>query len=168
MPPRSKYARPIANRVFTNRERPIAAFDAARADLRADAHRVLTFYGIGGQGKTALCRHLMRRLQAEDPLRHLWGLLDLDIADHRDPARGLLELRRGLHASGAIATPIFDLAIATYWSRAYATEDLDRALKDVLGDNRDLISAVADAAPGWAALAVQDAGVPGLGSWCAG
>ena len=163
MPPRSKYDRPVANRVFTNREGPIAAFDAARAGLPADRHRLLTYYGIGGQGKTALCKHLIARLAAESPPRHLWGLLDLDIADHRDPARGLLEIRKGLHASGAIRTPVFDLAIATYWSSAYATEDIDRALKDVLRDNRDLISAVADAAPGWAALAVQDAGVPGLG-----
>ena len=104
-----------------------------------------------------------RTARGRVPPRHLWGLLDLDIADHRDPARGLLEIRKGLHASGAIRTPVFDLAIATYWSSAYATEDIDRALKDVLRDNRDLISAVADAAPGWAALAVQDAGVPGLG-----
>ena len=70
MPPRSKYDRPVANRVFTNREGPIAAFDAARARLPADRHRVLTYYGLGGQGKTTLRKHLIARLAAESPHRH--------------------------------------------------------------------------------------------------
>ncbi len=52
--PRSRFAdRPTANRVFTNRDRPIAYFDAARANLPADEHRILGFHGVGGQGKTA-------------------------------------------------------------------------------------------------------------------
>ena len=73
MPPRSKYARLVANRVFTNRERPIAWFNAARDQLPLDQHRILTFYGIGGQGKTALCRKLREILAGEDPRLALWG-----------------------------------------------------------------------------------------------
>ncbi|GEM_PF-3116786 len=53
--PRSKFARPVANRVFTNRERPIALFNAVRAYPSPNRHHILSFYSIGGQGKTALC-----------------------------------------------------------------------------------------------------------------
>ena len=49
----SKFDRPKANRVFTNRERPIALFNAARVKPSLDNHHILGFYGIGGQGKTA-------------------------------------------------------------------------------------------------------------------
>ncbi|WP_157817931.1 hypothetical protein [Candidatus Thiodictyon syntrophicum] len=56
MSPRSRCARPAANRIFTNREGPIARFEAARADLPPDRHRILSFHGVGGTGKTAPLR----------------------------------------------------------------------------------------------------------------
>ncbi len=68
--------RPRANRVFTNRDRPIAHFDRAHAALAADKHRILGFYGVGGQGKTALRRHLMQRLGTAGDPGHRFGVLD--------------------------------------------------------------------------------------------
>jgi hypothetical protein len=50
--PHSRFARPSANRIFTNRERPIVLFDEARADLPPGRHRLLGCHGVGGQGKT--------------------------------------------------------------------------------------------------------------------
>ncbi|WP_058553954.1 tetratricopeptide repeat protein [Thiohalocapsa sp. ML1] len=132
-----------ANRVFTDRDAPKAQFDQARAELPPDQHRLLVFYGVGGQGKTALRRELMRRLAAEQPRRHRFGAVDFYVKDFRDPPRGLLELRRRLGASGKIRTPVFDVAIARYWERAYPGEDVTRALDDLFSDGDGILSELA-------------------------
>ncbi|AUB79742.1 hypothetical protein [Candidatus Thiodictyon syntrophicum] len=147
--PRSRYARPVANRIFTNRERPIAAFEAARTDLAHDRHYLLCFYGVGGTGKSALCRWLRAILAAQDPRRQVWGDLDLAVEPLREPARGLLELRRSLCKSGRCAFTVFDVALLTYWGLAYPTEDLNRAFNDLLTDQEGLLGSIADNAPGW-------------------
>jgi hypothetical protein len=135
--------RPKANRVFTDRDAPKAQFDQARADLPPDQHRLLVFYGVGGQGKTALRRELMRRLAAEQPRRHRFGAIDFHVETFRDPPRGLLELRRRLGASGKIRMAVFDVAIARYWERAYPGEDVTRALGDLFSDGDGILSELA-------------------------
>ncbi|WP_026199341.1 hypothetical protein [Lamprocystis purpurea] len=140
--------RPRANRVFTNRDRPIAAFDRAHTTLAADEHRILGFYGVGGQGKTALRRHLMQRLGTAGDPGHRFGVLDFHVESCREPARGLLALRRSLRDSGALRCDTFDVAIARFWARAYPGEDVTRALGDLLGG-------LLDGAPDWLDL-VED------------
>ena len=155
--------RPVANRIFTNRERPIALFDAARADLPPDRHRLLVFYGVGGQGKTALCRHLRRRLADENQHGRRWGHLDLTEPQWHEPARGLLQLRLSLRASGSIRCTLFDVAIARYWERAYPTEDIELAFKDLLGDHEGILGAIADNTRDWLDLAEELPAGLGLG-----
>jgi hypothetical protein len=155
MPPRSKYARPAANRVFTNRERPIGLFNAARADVEPGRHRILSFYGVGGQGKSALCRKFREILAAEEPHQNLWGHLDFEEVQFRDPARGLLQLRKSLRASGRIKFTAFDVAIAVYWEKAYPAEDVSKALKDLFDDSESPLSTLADNAPDWLELGEQ-------------
>uniref|UniRef100_UPI0025F1FAB2 tetratricopeptide repeat protein n=1 Tax=uncultured Thiodictyon sp. TaxID=1846217 RepID=UPI0025F1FAB2 len=144
MSPRSRYARPAANRIFTNREGPIARFAAARADLPPDRHRILGFHGVGGTGKTALCRKLRETLRDEEPRRQVWGHLDFAVESLREPARGLLQLRRSLAESGPIRFSVFDVAILTYWGRAYPGEDPARAFADIFGEQEGLLSGLAD------------------------
>jgi len=165
MSPRSRYARPTANRVFTNREGPIASFEAARADLSPDRHRILGFHGVGGTGKTALCRKLRETLRDEDPRRQVWGHLDFAVESLREPARGLLQLRRSLAESGPIRFSVFDVAILTYWGRAYPGEDPSRAFKDLLGEHEGLLGGLTDKG-----LSVLDqtqalSGLSGLAFW---
>jgi hypothetical protein len=116
MPPRSKYARPVANRVFTNRERPIALFNSARS--APDRHHLLGFYGIGGQGKTALGKKLRQILADESPQLAVWGQLNFEEIPFRETARGLLQLRNTLRESGRIRFTAFDVAIAALPGRA--------------------------------------------------
>jgi len=163
MPPRSKYARPSANRVFTNRERPIALFNAARVQPAADQCHILVFYGIGGQGKTALCKKLRAILADDNPHRAVWGHLNLEEIPLREPARGLLQLRKTLRESGRIAFTAFDVAIATYWEKAYPTEDVGKALKDILNDSESVLGSIADNAPSWLELAKDLPAGLGLG-----
>lgn len=82
MPQPSKYQmsykRPKAEDVFTDREKPFALFEAARNAIEPGRPKLLTFYGIGGQGKSALCDALIRHLGKEDPRRAAFGLLRID------------------------------------------------------------------------------------------
>ena len=153
MPPRSKYARPVANRVFTNREQPIALFNSARSALAPHRHHLLGFYGIGGQGKTALCKKLRQILADESPQLAVWGHLNFEEIPFRETARGLLQLRKTLRESGPIRFTAFDVAIATYWEKAYPTEDLSMALKDIIGDHEGVLGSIADNAPDWLDIA---------------
>jgi tetratricopeptide (TPR) repeat protein len=163
MPPRSKFDRPAANREFVNRDRPIALFHAARADCMPGRHRILSFHGIGGQGKTALCRKLRQILAEEDPRRAVWGHLDLEEVPFREPARGLLQLRKTLRDSGRIKFTAFDVAIAAYWEKAYPTEGVGKALKDILADSEGVLGSIADNAPAWLDLAQELPAGLGLG-----
>jgi tetratricopeptide (TPR) repeat protein len=137
--PRSRFDRPAANRKFTNREPAIEAFHQARKNLPVDCHRILVFHGVGGQGKTALRRYLRDQLTANQLNNHRFGILDFHVEDYRNAARGLLQLRRSLHTSGSISTPIFDVAITIYWKLAYPGENLTHALGDLLEDSDGII-----------------------------
>lgn len=163
--PSSQYDRPEANRVFTNREKPIALFNAARTKLAPGQHHILTFYGVGGQGKTELRKKLAQILTDEDPRQAVWGVLDLDVFNRAE--RGLLELRKTLrrngHAGSHVHFTAFDIAIAVYWEKAHPTEDIRRVLKDLLEDNEGVLSAIADNAPAWLEMAESLPAGLGLG-----
>jgi len=151
---------PSALDLFTDREQPQALFEQARAGLAADKHHILMFYGVGGQGKSLLCEKLRANLQAEQPRKAAWGWLNLEQADCREPAHGLLQLRKSF--GGGVKFPAFDHAIATYWEKAYPAEDIEAALQGIIGQHEDSLSAVAENAPGWLGEAVEG-GVIGLG-----
>ena len=148
--------------LFTNREQPQQLFEEARAGLALDQYRILVFYGVGGQGKTLLCEKLRLNLQHEQPHRAVWGLLDLYPVDFREAAHGLLQLRKSLGESGRIKFTAFDYAIATYWEKAYPTEDIEVALQGIIAQNEDTLTSVAENAPGWLGETVEG-GVIGIG-----
>ena len=148
--------------LFTNREQPQQLFEEARAGLAPDQYRILVFYGVGGQGKTLLCEKLRLNLQHEQPHRAVWGLLDLYPVDFREAAHGLLQLRKSLGESGRIKFTAFDYAIATYWEKAYPTEDIEVALQGIIAQNEDTLTSVAENAPGWFGEVVEG-GVIGIG-----
>ncbi|MBB5938725.1 hypothetical protein [Streptomyces zagrosensis] len=135
-----------AQQVFTNRTNEMTAFARSLADLhqsldeaaispvadRAQGRRnVLTFYGVGGIGKTTLSHELERRFlaaaQAEDRDDALSVRVDLSEAGAADVEMLLLRLRAGLGRLGS-HWPAFDLALASYWARAHPGE----ALQDFL------------------------------------
>ena len=135
---RAEWARPEhAGHLFTDRESQAAAFkdslarfrDLLDADAAPDDARlnVLTFYGTGGIGKTALSRRLQAWVLNDLPLLSGWGsrpatavdaMVRLDLHESRgqlDVLDTLLALRRAV-ASVRRNWGSFDLALAAYWS----------------------------------------------------
>jgi hypothetical protein len=102
-----------ANKVFTDREKPTAqflrAFDPPPAP---DAHRALVFYGVGGEGKTALVRHLLGLLEREYAGRAGWAAVNFEDAAMRRSAEALLSIRLQLRQRAGLPFPAFDTAFA--------------------------------------------------------
>ena len=114
-----------ANRVLTDRDAPrtrfLRAFDPP---LAPDAYRVLVFYGVGGEGKTALARHLLGMLEKEYAGRAGWAAVNFEDAAMRRPAEGLLSIRLQLRRTAGLAFPAFDTAFAHWFGKTYPGADI--------------------------------------------
>ncbi|MBN8552301.1 MAG: tetratricopeptide repeat protein [Caulobacterales bacterium] len=156
-----------ASELFTDREDHRARFGRALDDVQAlDVYRVVTWYGVGGQGKSALQAEFGRMLERA---RGQWvnargrrlasGLVDLENPANRNPAQALLSLRLQLAEHGGLTFPAFDLAFARYFSLDQPGKDirathpeLFRAGSEVLSDVLGLAEDVANVIPGYAFL----------------
>ncbi|GAA1391697.1 ATP/GTP-binding protein [Kitasatospora putterlickiae] len=131
-----------AQQVFTNRVDEVAAFNRSVEGLcrtldeaevspvvdRAQGRRnVLTLYGIGGIGKTALSHELERRLLADAAAERRDDVVAVRVDLSEDGACDiesvLLRVRAGLGQLGS-RWQAFDLALASYWARAHPGETL--------------------------------------------
>ena len=84
---------PAANKIFVDREKPHRVFEDAAHAIPTDRSIIRVFYGVGGQGKTALCRELLRRSNpATEPAYAFLRRCELDLHERpkNDPDR-LLE-----------------------------------------------------------------------------
>jgi tetratricopeptide (TPR) repeat protein len=139
-------SRVAAQQVFTNRSDETAAFSRSLEELHAslDAatispvadrvqgrRNVLTFYGVGGIGKTTLSHELERRFLAEAEAEGRDDAISVRIDLSEDGAHDietlLLRLRAGFGQLGSV-WPAFDLALASYWARAHPGESLQEFL----------------------------------------
>jgi hypothetical protein len=85
----------VAQRIFTDREYARRIFLGA-LDVRqgAEDYRVIVFYGVGGQGKTALCHEFQRLLRARDDYRPVGSAtVNFDNPTHRTIGQALLAIR---------------------------------------------------------------------------
>ncbi|MER5641910.1 hypothetical protein ABT095_33860 [Kitasatospora sp. NPDC002227] len=135
-----------AQQVFTNRVDEVAAFGRSLDGLhqtlaeaqispvvdRVQGRRnVLTFYGVGGIGKTSLSQELERRLLADAQAEGREDVVAVRVDVSEDGAGDieslLLRLRAGLGRLGS-RWQAFDLALASYWARAHPGETLQEFL----------------------------------------
>lgn len=108
---------PAANKIFVDREAPQKIFEEAAFAIPRQRAIVRVFYGVGGQGKTALCRELIRKTgPAGDPsyafLRR--ALLDLHGKVKTEPDLLLVWIRNAF-AEADISFACFDFALALMW-----------------------------------------------------
>lgn len=176
VPRRPRYTR--AADVFTDRAPYSEAYAAALRDhdsrLNAGSagqelgrRNVLTFYGMGGSGKTQLLRRLERWTAGDEEMRALWGPPPLpnrqpltsrfELGDKWDVDRVLLGLR-AVAAEARLTTAAFDVGLTTRWQTGRAGE----AMPDVgRRSGPELQSLVRDGA----ATALTLAGLPVGAGW---
>lgn len=99
-----------AVRKFTDREAASTTFSVALEKCTRDPALlcVLTFYGIGGIGKTSVLRHIHRRVT--DSIGIPVVSIDLEAAHYSSQLDYLLDIRRQLQVSA----PLFDYAVARF------------------------------------------------------
>jgi tetratricopeptide (TPR) repeat protein len=117
MAPPREASLPVANRVFVDREEPQRIFEKAAFSIPADRALIRVFYGVGGQGKTALCRELMRKTDVSIEPSYAFlrrALLDLHGRPKTDPDLLLVWIRNAFAEAG-LFMPCFDLALAEMW-----------------------------------------------------
>lgn len=145
MPPPRRTSLAAANKIFVDRTEPQIAFERAALHIPADRSSLLVYYGVGGQGKTALCRELLRKTDpAQEPsygfLRR--ALLDLHGRPKTDPDLLLVWLRNAFAKAG-VPTPCFDLAFAIVWDATRGEQELPAMESAWLARQKDVAGQVA-------------------------
>jgi tetratricopeptide (TPR) repeat protein len=130
-----------AQQLFTDRIAEVAAFDSSLAQLRdhlaqatispvADQRmprkNVLTYYGVGGIGKTRLSHELANRFTAagkEPDIKRAVARFDFAEAASFDIESYVLRLRAAFGHLGS-RWHAFDIAFAIYWERAHPGEPI--------------------------------------------
>jgi Tfp pilus assembly protein PilF len=165
MPPPRLSSLPAANKIFVNREGPLRVFEDAAFDIPAGSAKLLTFYGIGGQGKTALCRQLMQITQSDPSYGFLRRAeLDLHGKPKTDPDLLLVWIRNGF-ADAGVALPCFDLALAIVWETTRGEQPFPKLSRAWLGKAKDFAG---EGAAGLSKAAQESLGeavaqIPGVG-----
>jgi len=109
-------------RHFVDREEPVRLFEEAEYAIKNEAHQVLTFHGLGGQGKTQLRYRLEEILSKKAPPHLSWGAVDLNGQVGVRPAHLLLQMRNAVKKNTKnekISFPLFDLAFGYFWKDAH-------------------------------------------------
>ena len=126
MPPPRKGRPSPAQRKFVDRDEPRRIVEKAAFSIPADRSAIRVFYGVGGQGKTALCREILRMTDpAREPAFAFLRRAELDLhgRSKEDPDRLLVWIRNGFAEAG-VAFPRFDLAFALAWDATRGDEPL--------------------------------------------
>ena len=134
---------PPRQEIFVNREGPLARFDAAVETLPADSACLLVFHGVGGQGKTALLRHIHDRCRQDPGRSHLRvGMLDLHGRREIDPDLMPVRIRNAFAAAG-VAFPAFDIGLAVWWEASQRVEAFPNLANAWLSANKDDLAGTA-------------------------
>ncbi|HEX8129596.1 MAG TPA: hypothetical protein VF527_10890 [Pyrinomonadaceae bacterium] len=142
-----------ATRLFTDRDEAKQVFLTALENLQAtDEYRVINWYGVGGQGKTALCRELQNviaRVQGETKslrvYRHFgWGAIDFDNPTMRHLEASMLSLRLQLASTIGGNYSAFDVAFARYFALVNPGADMRKRHPELFRGDSELLGDVID------------------------
>lgn len=159
MPLKQDDSPPKGPRPFTNRKDEIDRFWYWFYRLKEQEYSVLSFYGVGGVGKTRLRQELIEQVRDSPWAKEtiLSFALDFDTRDKRpslrDVERALLAIRNELHRQG-VAFRSFDIAYAHYWEMTHPEVALQQrdipfinegsAIIELFGGGKDLFESLQD------------------------
>jgi tetratricopeptide (TPR) repeat protein len=113
-----KKANVTASREFTDREEPTKAFLNAFRDKIRDQYKVLTYYGVGGIGKSRLISELYKKVEVIAP-GAVKVIIDFKEEKHRHVGEALISLREELKKHENIKFNTFDLAYTVFWRKLH-------------------------------------------------
>ncbi|MCE8470560.1 hypothetical protein LZ189_16210, partial [Rhodovulum sulfidophilum] len=116
---RENFAEETAAEIFVDRNDPKRVFENAARSIPAQGCLIHTWYGPGGQGKSALARELFRMsaAEAEPSYAHLRrALVPLQGKPKTDPIFLLIWIRNAFAKAG-VSFRAFDLSLAFMWEK---------------------------------------------------
>jgi tetratricopeptide (TPR) repeat protein len=131
VPRRENPAADAASEIFVDRETPKKVFDNAVRAIPSDGCALRVWYGVGGQGKTALARELYRMSGTNDEPQYTHlrpAMLDLHGRDRSDPDLLMVRIRNGFARAG-LSFPAFDVAFAIMWEATRREDKLPTFIK---------------------------------------
>lgn len=102
-----------ATKQFTNRTGYIKAFWDSVDEIQRDDTKVLTYYGIGGIGKSSLRKKLQSEIDKKNQ-NIVWATIDFETKQHRTVENALIYIRSELGRKYKIKFPLFDCAYTYY------------------------------------------------------
>jgi len=140
-----------AKRTFKGRKEEKTIFKKSIfSDFGDDDYNVVTFYGAGGQGKTALCNELVNLIKIEDLATtsrfYSWAKVDFGNSNNRNIDEALLQIRLKLKRSGDIKFPAFDLAFSRYRARCHPGIDIRTQYPELFTGENEVIQDIVDIA----------------------
>jgi tetratricopeptide (TPR) repeat protein len=154
-PLRQLIDRPKAARLFVDRQEPLSLFRDAINRLDPSGLRLIVFYGLGGQGKTELCKKLVAVCAEDEELSRICvGHVDLRGRQERQPALALLWVRNALVERGGLSCHSFDIAFTHYWLETFPDQPLPNMPKRLL----ERVSSLGGAAGEGGADLIKDLG----------
>ncbi|MEZ5357444.1 MAG: hypothetical protein R3F48_01345 [Candidatus Zixiibacteriota bacterium] len=148
--------------IFVGREKEIEIFRQALAakfgttaigDESAEP-MVLVFHGVAGIGKSEISKKLMTETLTNVYSKAIGVQIDLEETLFHTPESGTLQIRERIHSQYGVKFPVFDIAYAVYFAKAYPDLQLSTKSFALLGHSEILseITGVIAKTPiiGWA------------------
>lgn len=133
-----------SGRQFTNREEYTKAFRNKIESASRSEYGILSFYGVGGIGKSTLRKELGRILTDAYP-EILWSYTDFELQAFREAETSLYHLRKNLKEKYKVEFPMFDIAYTIYWQKSHPQVTITKDTLPFLEDGTivsDLLSHV--------------------------
>ncbi|MHA1854052.1 MAG: tetratricopeptide repeat protein [Candidatus Heimdallarchaeaceae archaeon] len=129
-PKRDLLKRPVATKIFTNREKMVNLFAEVLEKQEERGKLIYSFYGVGGIGKTSLCNKFMDLLQSR---KEVIGIkIDFENKQFLEPVNFLFEIRKQIaEKDKRFKFPVFDAAFAYYWMKANPNIPLKEKSKEL-------------------------------------
>ena len=137
-----------AARVFTDRDDALAVFrEAVQNSQSRDEYKILNWFGIGGQGKSALCNELqqaLERFQHDHAIlsvyrKFRWGCANFEDATMRQLEVATLALRLQLARGGGMSFPAFDVAFARYFALINPGVDMRQRHPELFSSDNEVL-----------------------------
>lgn len=144
-PPRRNTLPGKTAEIFVDRVGLIRIFEEAAFAIPDDGAIIRVFHGVGGQGKSALCRELVRRTGPDgDPSFGFLRRAEVDLHGRPkdDPDRLLIWIRNGFAKAG-VSFAAFDLALAIAWEATRGEQPFPKLENAWLAKSGDALSGIA-------------------------
>lgn len=105
-------------RDFTDRVDYIETFRKRIRTENEETYSILSFYGVGGIGKSTLRKELGKILDAEYK-DIIWTYVDFELPPFREAETALYHLRKSLKEKHKVDFPAFDIAYTVFWQKTH-------------------------------------------------